>query len=77
MKALPLSGRSLPTPVYGVVVIVVVVVCLIILVRHGSDPASATASLVTLMVAGADVTHRLVRSQGLGEKPGPSSTPGT
>ena len=75
MKALPLGGRSVPIPVYGVIVIIVVLVCLIVLVRHGSDTATATASIVTLVVTAADVTRRLLQPSGPGDNPGRQPTP--
>src|SRR4051812_31421682 len=61
MSALPPAGACLPTPVYGVVILVLVLVCLVLLAYRGLDVMIATNALVTVTLASAELTGRLLR----------------
>lgn len=47
---------------YGVIVVIVILACLVVLVRTGSDVTAATAAVVTVALAGIDMTRRLLHA---------------
>jgi asparagine N-glycosylation enzyme membrane subunit Stt3 len=53
-----------PAPAYGVVILVVILVCLVLLAYRGLDVMIATNALVTLTLAVAGLTGRLLRNRG-------------
>jgi len=59
----PKNGANLPTPVYGVVVLILILICLVTLAYRNYDLMIITNVLVTLALASAEVTRRLVRTR--------------
>jgi hypothetical protein len=51
----------MPTPVYGLVILIVILVYLSDWVRQGMDAMTATAVIVSVTIAAADMAFRLQR----------------
>jgi hypothetical protein len=59
---MPALSTCLPGPYLGVVVVVIVLACTVVLVTTGADLAAATAAVVTLSLAGIDMSRRLLQA---------------